>query len=101
MQDISKFSGITGLWVENKNDRHFFVNLKDAKTWTEYLNGKSVSTYRLHMYDGPNLFLQNINMKSSYVLLTNNGFAKGSLPTVSDQLTPGFWHTTPSFPNSI
>lgn len=104
-KDRKSFPGLTSLWIENKNDKHFFINLNNTKTWREYLDDKQPATYRLHMYDGPNLFLQNTKKDNSYVILTKKGYALGPLHTLSKitntQLTPGFWHTAPNFPKSI
>lgn len=103
-RDIENFPALTGLWIENKNDRHFFINIENRKTWIEYLNDTRTSAYRLHMYNESNVLLQNIRRRISHVILTPNGYASGPFriftdPNLSTKLIPGYWHSISSFPN--
>lgn len=101
---IGKFPTASAIWVNRQDMKHYFVNLNNTKTWTEYNSEKKSAEYRLHKYDGLDLFIQNKLKKNSFVKLTPNGYSSGNWETVSDPLsknTIGFWIRAPIFSDSI
>lgn len=89
--------GLTGLWIENQDKKHFFTNINFTKSWTEYVDNKPSSGYRLHKYDGKNLILENRKSNSdSYVILTPTGYYSNmsfnSLDDFKNPLIIGSWY---------
>ena len=107
-KDLELFEGLTALWIENDDNTHFFVNIDNKKTWTEYSISESKvkksesKEYGFYMFKGSNLILQSIDDPEFYVILTSKGFASGSREDIFDsntEMVDGFWHTEPTFPN--
>ena len=101
LKEFEEFEGLTALWIEDDDNTHFFVNIRNKKTWTEY-SSDGKTDHRFYKYNGTNLILQNIKNEKSYVILKARGFAKDSLENIFDpniELIKGFWHTAPIFPD--
>ena len=92
---------LTGLWVENKtNDTTFFVNQRNTKLWNEYFKDRLRGGYRLFMYNGTNLILQNQNPKNvSYLILNDTSYSKGKTLAKPEISNSGFWLKKPKFPD--
>lgn len=101
---MQKHPGLSSIWVDNQSIKHYFIDINHQKTWTEYINDKKMTDYRLYVFDESNLILQNQILTDSYVILTKTGYFIRSYKTPSypkSAQIPGTWFIQPVFPKSI